>query len=541
MVPSFSQKFLSFYYQGDPHFAEGKMQRWMKENDKGWDQVPESILDPYNRHDIIQLRNLFLMVWDVVIRTEYWEPYMTSLMVGEPLAEMETEGGLYIDHEGCRQRLHSLQKIVQTETRKALEMTDGVVLNANSSQQLGRYFSEYDKLELELTDSGEFRVDKSVLVSLRDENPLADCAYRIREANGEIKYFENYLNALEVKHPKRKDWIPVQYSQDAARTRRFTSQSLFKLNFQNPSEAADEVSLVPPGYLGWWIDATQIENVVHIYETEDWARRKAYEEDANWNEYVWLCNMMYGETKTKDEWDNKEENPHPIIGHWSKYKGAKTAKLAANFGMGIKKYAKMNGVSYDIAEELMHELHAVCPAIRGLQNKVAFKLKQDGYVTDSFDYRYTGPIEKAYKVVAYLIQGCGTGSLPKSQIRSNWETIRKFDRYMSHQYKAGVMCTTTHDENGGRISLALGTRRILQLLQKLDYNMTEKFSPKFDNIPLRAKLYLSKTNAANSIECDIKNLDKIATIIEGKPCPACGASGKLNHKTCNHCKGTGYV
>jgi hypothetical protein len=54
----------------------------------------------------------------------------------------------------------------------------------------------------------------------------------------------------------------------------------------------------------------------------------------------------------------------------------------------------------------------------------------------------------------------------------------------------GVMAGTTHDENSGRISLLLGEKKIVATLQQLMFNMTDRFSHKFDNIPLRAKLYL---------------------------------------------------
>lgn len=518
-LPAFSLKFISFFYLADPHFPEMKLKQWMSENDKGWNDVPWHILNPYNLHDVTQTKNLFRLGWDIVIRDEYWEPYNNDLKMGEPLLEMETEGGLYIDREKCISVLHRLQKTIQQETHKALELTGGRVQNANSSAQLGKYFNDFDQIEMELTKTGEFKIDKTFLMSCRDKNPLAECAFKIRESNAAMKYFENYLNALDDETYKRtqtNSWIPVQFSVSSARTRRFTSQSLFKLNFQNPSEEAEEVQVVPKGQLYWAFDATQIENVVHIYESEDWLRRQAYELDQNWNEYVWLCNMTYGVERTKDEWDDKKKFPSSVVPHWSIYKEKKSVKLGMNFGMGIAKYCKMNGLSEDVGRALYNEVHKACPAIHELQNKVARNLREDGYVQDALGWRYMGSIDKAYKVVAYMIQGCGTGGLPKLQIRANWETLRGFDRKMPGLLKGnkcGVMCGTTHDENNGRIDLRLGDENILQCLQKMNLNMTKKFSHYFDDIPLRSKMYLSRTTAAEAIECDIKNTKKILEII----------------------------
>lgn len=543
-LPAFGQKFISFYFLSDPHFPEMELQAWMAEHDKPMYQAPYPLLAAYNKHDVVQLCNLFRIAWDVLIRPEYWAPYLRDLMMGEPLYEMETEGGIHLNREACRYALHSLQKTIQQQTNRALELTHGQVQNPNSSPQLGKYFNEIDKLELELTADDNFKVDKRFLLSIRDSNPLADCAFRIREANAEIKYFENFLTALDdntYTATQSECWIPNQYSVSSARTRRFTSQSLYKLNFQNPSEEADAVVVVPKGFLGWWFDATQIENVVHIYESQDHIRRSAYESDPDWNEYVWLCNTINGCKRSKDEWDDRTQFPHPAVPHWSMYKGAKTTKLAINFGMGIAKYCEFNRVDEEIGRELFRIVNQACPAIKELQQRVGRDLRSGGFVEDVFGYRYSGPDEKAYKVMAYLIQGCGTGSLPKSQIRANWETLRSFDKYMPKSIKCGVMAVTTHDENGGRVNLQMGSEKILHLMQRLHFNMTEKFSSRFDDIPLRAKLYLSKTTATKAIECDIHDTNKILTIITGSPCPRCAATGKLENKKCTTCNGCGYI
>jgi hypothetical protein len=557
-LPAYGQKFLSFYYLGDPHFAEHKILSWCHIHGKAMHEAPPALLRRYNQHDVKQLVNLFRIGWDIVRKPAHWDAYMLDIMVAEPVHEMELEGGIDLDKSACWKNLQRLQKVVQTETKKALDLTGGQVTNANSSQQLAKYLTEHDKIELELTDNGEFSVKKSVLIALRKTNPLADCAFNIRSANGTAKYFENYLHALEDTTYNDSDlyqyspnWIPIQLSISGANTRRFTSQSFFRLNFQNPNSAAKAVQLVRQGSLGFWFDATQIENVIHIYESKDEARRASYEADKNWNEYVWLCNQMYGKNKPKAYWDDDVKRLSPRIPNWTIYKEAKTGKLAINFGMGITKFGILFGLDRDVAEETFNTIHRASPAIKQLQGRVAYDLSKRGYVSDAFGHRYAGSASNSYKVVAYLIQGCGTGSLPKAQIRANWESLRRADRRMPvrlrHQgTKCGVMCGTTHDENGGRIDLRLGDERILQLLQKLNGNMTEKFSPLFDNIPLRSKLYLSKTNAKDRIECDINDHEKILTIINGTPCPVCIGRSYITtdsgrHQTCNHCKSIGYV
>jgi len=516
-LPGYSQKFISFYYLCDPHFPQMDMETEMREKHCEMHEVSKQTLAAYNKHDIVQLVNLFRMAWDVLIRPEHWDAYMLDIHAIEPLQEMQIEGGLYLDRDKIWRELQRLQKEVMNENKKALELTKGQVTNANSSQQLAKYLVEEDNIALELTDGGDFSVDKAILMDLRDKNPLAMCASKIREANGTLKYYENYLSALaDETYPDRENWIPIQISLDGAKTRRFTSQSFYKLNFQNANKSAKKCHLVPTGFIGGWIDATQIENVVHIYESDDANRRRSYEANTDWNEYVWLCNEILGTDHDKAFLDDEKKSRSPQNPSWTIYKQYKTAKLMINFGAGVKKYGELFHLDFETAKEIMSHIHAACPAIKELQNKVRGELLRNGFVTDVFGHRYAGPPDKAYKVMAYLIQGCGTASLPKAQIAANYHSLRSFDRRMPgilKGKKCGVMTGTTHDENGFRIDLRLGDENILQLLQKMMFNMTGKFSHKFDDIPLRAKLKLSKTNEADAKEIDISDTEAILAAI----------------------------
>jgi hypothetical protein len=262
------------------------------------------------------------------------------------------------------------------------------------------------------------------------------------------------------------------------------------------------------------LDSTQIENVAHIWASRDLIREQAYREDENWNEYVWLCNEILHTDYDKETLDSKTSKVNPA---WSIYKQYKTIKLALNFGMGPTKFASNVGLGKSQAQSLFEEVHRACPAIRKLQTIVKDTIIRDGYIKDPFGHIYSGDVDDAYKVVAYLIQGCGTGSIPKAMTVANYRTLHELDRhseawhpsiYHPHKklYSFGVLTGTTHDECAGRISLGLPEYQIVRLLRDLLFNMEERFSPLFRDIPLRAKLYVSVTNAAEVVE--IKHHDK---------------------------------
>lgn len=526
-LASYSLKFVNWHYFADPHFPEMEFERAaLKEGINKWNyRGPE--YEAYALHDIAQTAAMFRLFWDVVIRPTHWQAYLLDLSQGEPVKEMELEGGLYIDPEDLEVRIAALQNEKMYWEQRAFQLSDGRVENPNSPKQIGLYLDSKG-FDLELSDNGAFSVPKSVLLDLldldnpaNDRNSVARCTYEVRKVNSSLKYYENYLEALHhSKDHLARHWIPIQLSISNARTRRYTSNSKYKLNFQNPDKEAKKVQLVPSGYLGVWIDSTQVENVVHIYESSDIQRRRAYEADPDWNEYVWLCNRILGGKRGKKELDSI---PSPQVPNWSIYKQFKTIKLALNFGMGVAKFCKSCGVDERTGLHMFGLVHDACPAIHYLQRKVAEDLARYGHVTDAFGHIYTGSIRAAYKVVAYLIQGCGTGSLPKAQIRANYDTLREYDGYVQghagsrspehSQFKAGIMCGTCHDENSLRLRLTLGKSTIMEVLKKLMYNMTDRFSPKFDNIPLRAKLYLSRTTCEEAEEVNINNKEKILSFL----------------------------
>jgi len=501
-LPSYSLKFGNWYYFGDPHFPEMELERWAMHNRADKWSGPDELVEPYCLHDITQTANMFRLTWDVVIREKHWAAYLIDLSQGEPLRQMELEGGLWLDAANLTERVATLQWQKLGWEQLSYQLSDGKVENPNSPQQIGLYLSNKG-FELELSDRGLFAVPQAVLHDIIDlENPANDkdsvarCTFEVRKINSSLKYYENYLEALkDTTYPK--GFIPVQYSISNARTRRYTSNSMYKLNFQNPDKEAKKVQLVPEGWLDVWIDSTQVENVVHIYESKDYARRIAYTADPKWNEYVWLCNRILGGNRTKDELD---EIVSPQVSRWSIYKQFKTIKLALNFGMGVAKFCSTSGLDIKAGKKMFDLVHEACPAIHQLQTRVANELVKNGHVTDAFGHIYSGSPRQAYKVVAYMIQGCGTGSLPKSQIRANYDTLKE---------RGGIVCGTCHDENAMRLPLSLGPKKIIATLQELMYNMTEKFSCKFDNIPLRAKLYLSRTTAYARQEIEVTDLKQI--------------------------------
>lgn len=501
-LPAHGLKFLCWYLFGDHHWAEFKM----KQSGARFDGIVTAELEEYHKYDLLQHKMVWEWIKADVYSPRHLEAYKLDMGMKFPLQEMTFEGGVYVDMPKAEKTLAELE-VRKTQIQELVQLeSGGKVKNANSNRQVGKYLSEVENFELDLTATGEFQVKKKDLADITgmtDEemrawtpgielpegfSSVALLAWQMKDNENVRKYVKNYHAAAVG--TGQGNWIPSAYSISRATTRRTLSKSFYKINFQNSTETIDSFKLIPPGYLGWYIDSTQVENVVHIYESNDIARRASYEAESEWNEYVWLCNRVLGTNKSKKELDSIKSKQVP---HWSVYKLYKTVKLALNFGMGIKKFCATLNIPYEVGKAIFEDIHRACPAIRYLQRKVKINLERNGYVQDTFGHVYKG--KEDYKVVAYLIQGCGTGSLPKAQMRANYDTLHSWSEQLG--VNVGPLSETTHDENGGFLRLDLGEEVIRTILTELMENMTSKFSPKFDGIPLRAKLYTSITNKAD--------------------------------------------
>lgn len=506
-LPSHSMKYITWHYTGDPHFPEMELERWCRVNKQDMWDAPRYILKPYCLHDIVQTRTLFEIIWEVVQRQRHWAAYSLDNSCGPIPGEMAMEGGMFLNSVAIRDKIATLQENKLAWEGEAWNVSGGRVKNPNSVDQLGAYLVS-EGFEVDLTDNGNFSLPKDALLDFipeitdesQDKDRIVRCAFEVRQINAQLKYLENYQRALghSQEHLQRQ-WIPRQYSFSNAGTRRVTSNSYYKLNFQNPTKAAKEVQIVPDGYAGLWIDSTQVENVVHIYESEDDARRAAYEADTEWNEYVWLCNQILGGNRTKKELD---AIPSPQFPGWSIYKQFKTVKLALNFGMGVKTFCEKTGVDKRVGRDSFDIIHQACPAIRWLQDRVGNDVARHGYVQDVFGHIYEGSARKAYKVVAYLVQGTGTASLPKAQMAANLATLQNARRRFGSD--AVVFCGTTHDETEFRFNLRkLSPEQCYEITEELMVNMTSRFSHRFGGMPLRAKPAFSRTTCAAQKEYDI--------------------------------------
>ena len=558
-LQAFSLKYANWYYLLDDHDPEGELEDdLLKRKLKAVEicRASPKVLAKYCQHDVTQTANLFTVIWEIVQRPEHWKVYRKmELAMAEPLHEMVLFAGEWLSIKDIEEKIQKLGQELQQLSQEIHKLSNGEITNPASWAQTSQYVHDTTEIELAITKAGNYTLRKEDLVELSPQTPLAEKILSFRDGSKLMQYYVSHLNAAKHEqshhledHPKRKgdllpldhrvsfsmqshfangndnghtQAIPKAYTMSSARTRRFQSSSNFGINFQNQNKRTKLIHLVPEGWLGCWIDSRQIENVVHIHTSQDMVRREAYEADPDWNEYVWLCNQILETEHSRKE---LEEIESPMNPQWSIYKTYKMIKLALNFFMGAPTFAKKTGLSLEAATRLFDKVHRACPAIRKIVGIVQEQFEEnDGYIRDVFGHIYgkgTSILasKNIHQLCIYLVQGCGTGSVPKAMTVANYQTLHSLDSTepfcepnlyhpFKKRYSYGIISGTTHDECAFRISLGLPIKKIVELIKGCLYNMEEKFSPLFDGIPLRAQLSVSLTNAGDQIELDHRKPD----------------------------------
>jgi DNA polymerase-1 len=469
LLASYSLKNLGYYFLGDPHIEQMKLEEWFLLNygtrDGDMGDLPRNLLESYALKDTRITHDLFEMFYPRVKENpKLLTSYHREIDVIWPVVRMQQHGVL-VDREWVKRYSKEAKQEVQALTQKCRTLTNDPTFNPNSNQQLAKILESSGSL-LNRTAKGNVCLDKRARKSI--DHPIIEIKNRLEELSKKTgTYCENLLAATEESCV-----VKPSFNISLAATRRFSSGEIFdkvdaragKLNWQNFPEQMRHAVRVPKGYVGWFFDYKQIENVIHIFESRDEVRKQAYLSDENWSEYLWLAEQILGHSIEKTD---------------RRYKLYKSTKLGMNYGMGVKTFSEYHGIPKEEARRLFNQIYQACPAIKKLQNSVENELSNFGCVYDPFGYVYHGTPDKAYKVVAYKIQGCAAALMKAAIVAVS-------------KIKGVQLRLTVHDE------LYITTRDDAfqyTLARKIKKAMTN-FSDFFGGIPIRVECYRSTTTWA---------------------------------------------
>ncbi len=468
-LPSYGLKQLMWSYLGDVHLPKQEIEEWFTKhghprNGADMGLLPRDMLVRYNMKDCEGTLLLFWMFYEGIRREGLMKSCLIEHAVLNPVRRME-HNSLLIDRPWVKKQVEALDTKLKSLIKKGKRLANDPDFNISSIPQLTAIIEE-SGIILPRSDKGNIQFDKRIRQGV--DHPLAALKSEIAEtAKLKATYYDNLLRATE-----NQTTVYPNFQISEAATRRFSSRGIgdIKLNWQNFPQAARRAVIVPKGRIGWWFDYKGIENVLHIFFSGDRVRRKAYESDPNWSEYLWLGEKLLGERITKD---------HP------KYRMIKSTKLGMNYGMGARKFAAYHNLPLGEAQAMFRRITDACPAINQLQRKVAAQLSKRGYVQDPFGYRYHGSPDKAYKVVAYMIQGCAAALMKCALVR-----VDQIKGVLIHNVVHDDLFVTTPQEGAKRLARQVRDAMI-------------DFSDLFDGIPLRVECCMSTTSWGDKKEISL--------------------------------------
>lgn len=460
-LPSFSLKHLMYCFLGDFHLEQLAMTEWfLSHGYKAMDDMallPKEIIDAYTRKDVEGTFLLWELLWPMVQKEGLVKSYETERGLIRPVAAME-RNPLLIDRKWVRLHYANVNikaKGIYNEMKGMVD--DDEDFNPNSIPQVTRLLM-LEGFALEINEKGNAKFDKAARAKI--DHPLAKLKSELSVlTKTTATYCKNLIKATETS-----PLIFPNFQISEAVTRRFSSRGVdkIKINWQNFPEEMRRCLLIPKGKVGWFFDYKQIENIIHIYFTQDAERRAAYEADENWSEYIWLAERILGEKINKAD---------------SRYKRIKSVKLGMNYGLGARKFATMNGIPFGEAREHFNAIQKACPAIKQLHRDVGRILAAKGFVTDPFGYRYWGDPEKGYKVTAWLVQGCAAALMKEAIIQVS-------------QIEGVTPALTIHDE----LFFLTDDDSEQWARAKCAYFAMTNFSHLFSGIPIRVETCRSQTN-----------------------------------------------
>lgn len=291
----------------------------------------------YNGKDAAYTLQLYYLFRDMLKKpgNERTLRLFTKLLMpaSRALTDIERKG-IWID----RQRLAETRIAVQEEIEKAndnLVHLVGYQANWNSPQQLARILFEELKLPvIELTGTGAASTKESVLLRLRDKNPIAQAILDYRAAFKDGGFLDTWLSRLDDE-----DRIKPNFKLTGTVTGRLSSgkQEGEKARGFNIQQVPREGRLrgvfgAPPGWRFIEADFSQVELRVAAHYSQDPTMMRLFNQDEDIH-----MQMAIQLTNKPPSAITKEER-----------KRAKSVNFGYLFGMGFKKYVDYAFDSYGV-------------------------------------------------------------------------------------------------------------------------------------------------------------------------------------------------
>lgn len=368
--------FITSIYTREPYYKdEGKRRfKGLGGNDKDFWK--------YNAKDSVVLMEAFPKIYRDLKKQGNIDTYHHQVQIIEPLMYM-SERGIRMDIDSLHKASEEAGREIEELTEQVSKMTDGYILNPNSTKQLKDYF--YVKRGIKpyvKRSTGRPTVDETALKRLaRKGEPVAKPLLDIRRL---VKLKGTYLDVkLDKDNRLRCSYNPV----GATTGRLSSSKTIFGTgtNLQNQPPEMKRLMLADKGYVAYSMDLAQAENRVVSYIGPVPLMISAFENNVDIHSQT--AGLILG--KPTAEVSNELGSSSFGNGRESERFWGKKANHGLNYGLGYKTFALLYELQEKEARIIVERYHAAYPGVRQYHSWIRELLAKGRILKNCFGRRRT--------------------------------------------------------------------------------------------------------------------------------------------------------
>jgi len=425
---------VSTYCNGEPYY---------KDDRKKWTKNPfgsELIFRRYNAMDSAVLMEIFPRQLEELEKQGNLETYQRQKALIHPLVYM-AERGIKVDREGLRKGSEDAAGRIDEARKRLDELTEGMLSNPNSHQQVAAYFYVL-KGEKPYLHKGEITTNKTALQRLARKG--YEEASLILEIRSGVKMKGTYYD-ITVDEDSR---LRCFFNPVGTKTGRISSSETVTGtggNLQNQPETMNALMQPDPGYIGVNLDLAQAENRYVAYVAGELTMIRAFEEGIDIHSQTGglIYRVLVSEVTPKQRGDGK------------------TSNHSFNFGQGYGQFSLRYQMPLNQAKWIWERYHKVYPGVRQWHSAVRDELSRNGRtLTNAYGRKRTFRGYWGDDMWREAYNWGPQGSIGEKMNQDGFRFI--YER--QDLFPEVELLSTVHDSVKFQVPLAVGALRVIQII-----------------------------------------------------------------------------
>jgi len=401
---------------------------------RGYERVPEHLMDAYQRADVDRTMSLFMFFWPKIqVDPKLLDIYTHEIKLLWATLRIE-ERGVMIHRNRCRELITELKGKEKRTVEELRRLTYPGFKPGNSDQVAHLLYDVAKYKVIKKTKTGKRAVDKHTMAALKEVKPdtRIDLVQAYRSWVRGQSIVASYLDLADtygIIHP--------QINTVGAQTGR---ESCSKPNLQNVEQEGVLLNPYPiparrcfrprNGHVNFHIDYKGIEMRILVqYSGEDSMIERLRTKDPDDDVHDIAAALFYGDRyiKCKDPQMKK-----------SLRKAAKNGNFAIPYGAGWKKVVVTLGLDPVTGRTAFMRYCTALPKLAALPRDVISEIMCTGYATTLFGRQIYVPKNQAFIGMNYKVQGTAAEVCKRAQVYLH--------EWLQHEIKDVFIILPIHDE-----------------------------------------------------------------------------------------------